>query len=56
MIAPLRIDPNEPSALFAEPRKIGELLPQLLAERGISLPAERPMARDEEASAQEPKR
>jgi hypothetical protein len=42
MIAPLRIDTDESSALFSEPRRIGELLPQLLAQRGITLPQERP--------------
>ena len=41
MIAPLRIDTDERNPMFAEPRRIGELLPQLLAERGIKMPEER---------------
>lgn len=41
MIAPLRTDTDETNTLFSEPRRIGELLPELLAKRGIQLPKQR---------------
>ena len=56
MIAPLRIDPDERQQLFAEPRIIADLLPAVLAKRGICLPPQRPIERDEKELASEPKR
>ncbi len=41
MIAALRIESDESNALFSEPQRIGDLLPLLLAERGIKLPEDR---------------